>query len=250
MNEREQFNKSLDHYTREAQITAQLAERTSGVTINRSTIEKWGILYASVSMADDHLDTLGSTQDRDKLGQDLVQFLSGEEVVFTNPSLELAMEKLKEVQDDLPPQKKAIFQRSLKRTLRVTEKMRSVSDGKEFSFLRRLEGQLVMRSACAIIPERPGESHAMLDRMLTRLGRLANMVDSFFDLPMDYKNGETLVPPTIQNRLFLIRSSVKDGIFIFKSLKPSLSLVKEMGWGIYNVSKKHTGTDHLATHQS
>lgn len=225
MVENRRFDMGLAHNSRAARITGGVSEKTTGIPVPESTINKWCAFYTAMSIVDDRLDDLKLPEQRQTLANDLRLYIEEpSRVDFSDDPLLLeSMERVRDLSLDLPEDRRRMLFTSLKGILSLTEKIREETNPKRFSALRRLEGQLTASALAAFIDgeQLTDPSYPKLLKVFKKLGRATNSIDSVLDLKADYDNGEVAIEPSIKNRAILIREAFPDGIFVFSHTKPS-----------------------------
>ena len=131
------------------------------------------------------------------------------------------------------------------------EKIKTEENPDRFSFLTRLEGQFMSRAFISLLPDeyRKRSRYRNLAKIIVRIGRSGNSLDSFFDLPDDYKYGEVKIRPTLGNRVRLLKNSVCDVGYILKSVKPSKKLAGYLGCTVFGLTQNRSKKERLNTFQ-
>ena len=152
------------------------------------------------------------------------------------------MNSVRSLSESLSERKRAVFIGALRGVLRVTEKIKTEKDSKKFSFLTRLEGQLMSRALISLISDEYLETpqYTELIKVIIRLGRAGNSLDSFCDLPVDYSKDEVKIKPTFRNRLRLLKGSFGDACYLLKNIKLSRRLAGQLKWVIVTVAENNS----------
>lgn len=173
------------------------------------------VVLKAIRTADALLDATQDDTKRRSNTDNALSHLSGtaDQLSSDDPSLQDAMAALRERISQLPEEQQSLAITSYASILRVTEKLRTVTDPTEFARLTMLEGQMSARPFLDLIPDeikqRPGyNGEAGFARWLTRMGRFANAVDTAVDLKSDVEDGQVSVRPTLRNRAVLIKEAL------------------------------------------
>ncbi|EKD65459.1 MAG: hypothetical protein ACD_50C00083G0018 [uncultured bacterium] len=252
MVERATSNESVRRYIKGAHIMGAVAEATTGTPISSETLEKWESLFSSVRIVDDRVDNINSLEERQEFYKNVKMSLKGNAGVFSSDvQLSEAMNSVRSLSESLSERERANFLGALGGTLKVTEKIKTEENPDRFSFLTRLEGQFMSRAFISLLPDeyRKRSRYRNLAKIIVRIGRSGNSLDSFFDLPDDYKYGEVKIRPTLGNRVRLLKNSVCDVGYILKSVKPSKKLAGYLGCTVFGLTQNRSKKERLNTFQ-
>ena len=208
-----------------------IAEQILELSIPEQTINNWKSVTASIKVIDKQLDHIVDKETRQAYSARLAEFLTDDSVGFPDdPATQDAMARVRDVSSELSENQRTFFFDSLKIILKITEKLKNEESVKKFADLTRLEGQLTAKLYTSFLPEeyQHGEKYAKLILVFTRLGRVANNLDSFIDLPEDHKQKQTKIEPTILNRAVLLGTAVSDAAAVLKNVKLSGRLIKQI----------------------
>lgn len=144
---------------------------------------------------------------------------------------------IKNITTNLEENQKRSFINSLSGILKITEKIKTEKNPKKMVKLTRLEGQIAARLYLSFLPKefKSSKKYRQLVHAFTRLGRAANSLDSFIDLPDDYNNKEIQVPPTILNRTLFLGAVLSDGLSAMKDIGLSKNLMRRFSQAIKHV---------------
>ena len=224
---------SEDKYGHGADTLGLITEQVVGLDLPKEVVSKWKSLLKSTGVVDHNLDKISDSKVREEFTSRLVAFLGGQNVDFSyNNKLDLAMKNIMNLADGLSNDRKIFLFDALKRVLIVTEKLKTEKGISKFTNLTRLEGQVLIKIFFQFLPPEFADPKnpkcRKLMKVFSRLGRIANSMDTFFDLPQDYMNGETRLKPTVLNRLVLVGAIVADGISFLKEAKLSTKIIKHL----------------------
>lgn len=218
---------------RTTDIVRKVAENKLRISVPDSTVAAWFSLARTIRIADDLVDGEPNEELRRRLYGRAISYLSenSAELGIENTTLQTEMAGLKSNLDSIPSEQRAIFIRNLRLLLRVTEMIRRSSNPSLLARLTSLEGQITARLYISLLPQEFSQLRGYKDyvRYFSRLSRTVNALDTIIDLPMDYLEGRTSIPPTIRNRLSLAASAVPDALYVISRTGPSM--IKMFGLG-------------------
>jgi hypothetical protein len=221
---------SMDNYVKAATTLAMVVENISKVPIPEETLTNWELLMSTIRVGDSALDGISDDDQRRNFKETVVGYLRNEPVCFNDDRLKLSMDKLREMFGNLTEQRRDCLLGTFDSLLEVTERLRHTQDREHFSLLVRLEGQLTARLFLSALPDEykstPKYHHVV--KAITRIARLGNVVDSFSDLPDDYRENEVKIRPTFGNRVKLLSDSIPDAVCVFKHIRPRRDLIKHL----------------------
>ena len=225
-------------YKKIGETFAMIIKENSNLSVPEKTIQEWKVLSFSTRIIDNKLDSIVDPAERLKFTQEIINFLKGKEVDFSNEeNINKAMLGVKNLIVNSKENQGESFINSLSNILKITEKIKTEKNPRTMVKLTRLEGQIAARLYLSFLPQefRLSEKYRQLVHAFTRLGRAANSLDSFIDLPGDYHNKEVQVPPTILNRTLFLGAVLSDGLSIIKDIGLSKDLAKRFLLAIKHV---------------
>lgn len=225
------LRKSAEHYERAANTLALIAKEVSGLSVPEKTIEDWKTLLVSIRVVDNKLDHIGESEKRKDFENQIISFLKGENVDFSNDKdLEGSMYAVRTLAEKLDERQRSFFIASLFRLLNLSEKIKSEEKANKLVDLTRLEGQTTFKVFLPFLPEefRQSDKYPKLIRALTRFARAANTFDTFIDLPTDHKNKQVKIEPNLRNRVLFLGSVITDSLAVLKETGMSADLAKSI----------------------
>lgn len=214
-----------------------ITEQITAIHLPAEIKEKWKNLLVSMRVVDNRIDNINDENKRTEFVSNLNLFLDGGEVDFSyDDDLKISLNRVRDLLNGLPDDRKRFTISSLKRILKITEEIKNEKNVSEFTDMTRLEGQMTAKIFLQFLPEEfieSGEYHKLM-QAFTRLGRAGNSFDTLVDLRGDYNDGQTLVKPTPLNRLLILGAVITDGL----SFLNKVSLSPELLRGLLKTSKK------------
>ncbi|OGD87579.1 hypothetical protein A3G14_01670 [Candidatus Curtissbacteria bacterium RIFCSPLOWO2_12_FULL_38_9] len=246
MIEREGLEKSTRNYVKAAGTIAGISESVTGIPFPQNVFRQWQELMFAIRIGDTRLDDLKKQRDRIALRTTVMGYLKNNpECSIEDPLLEQAMLTLKGICDSVPDITRKKLLHTFEKILDVTEEIKQTEDSTRLPFLIRLEGQLTSRLFISLLPEeyRNSKTYPNLLKTLTRLGRVANSVDTFIDFSSDYEAEELQVRPSILNRVRLLANCSSDVFQVISRLKPTPNLIKQISSGVRETAENNSNRD-------
>lgn len=212
----ERESRSLEHYEKGARVIAVLSEGFRGEAVPEDMFKSWKDTMSAMRHSDDIIDNSTDIEARKRIAQDALAYLSGskDEINFPNTELNNSLTVLRAHLSEVDVRRQDIFFRSVKNVLKIGEKIRTTTDIGNFTKLRKIEGQISSRLLLAF----DDSVNPEYIKMISKLTRIANIVDSAIDLPRDYENGNCKIRPTVLNRARILMSAGRDGVNLCKML--------------------------------
>lgn len=234
------LNASEKNYRKIAEKLALIVKEISDLKVPEKTIEDWRILSSSVCVVDYKVDKIADPTERSEFIRNIIFFLKGKSVDFSaDKNFEKAMFNVKDLVLGLDEDQQRLFISSLIRTLKITEDMKLEKDPRKFVQLTRLEGQVFAKVYLPFLSEefRKSPNYQKLVHVFGVLGRTANSVDNLIDLGTDYADKQTLINPTIRNRVLFMGGILSDGLEVLKTTGISKELIKTLINSLKNAAK-------------
>lgn len=216
---KEKLPNSLEHYRAGAKKIGHIAERDFSLVVSPQIYDTWDTLAIVLRLADQKIDGLPSEEKRSIAINQGLKFLAGEtNECWGEWELTDAMHLFRNRLNGFPPTTRDTFMGHLKLMCRVTSIKREVKKPVGLVRLARLEGQICAKLFLCFLSDEGGPTKNFQDfiKFITRMGRVANVTDDFFDLPADYHGKESGVPATILNRLLILGGSIPDAFFVLR----------------------------------
>jgi len=216
------------------------------IGVPENIITDWKIFGRAVYIIDHELDEIINTYERKDFQKKLEDFLGGKEENFSNEDVQKAMLEIRRLSNNLEPDQRIFLTNSLLRVLRITEEMKLEENPKKLVILNRLEGQAFAKSFLAFLPYefRQNDRYKKLLHSLTRLGRVANSLDSFLDMPTDYSNRKIRISPLFVNRILFVSAILSDSFEFFKNTNLPPDLIKQL-WSNLKANKRDSKNNEL-----
>lgn len=233
IHEEDKIDISEKRYKKMGKVLAVIIAKISSLSVPEKTISEWEAFSSSTRIIDNKLDSLADPTERLRFTQKIIRFLKEDMADFStdenaDENIERAMLIVKNLTASLEENKRKAFINYLSSILKITEKIKTEKNPRRIVGLIRIEGQIAARLYLCFLPEefKMSGKFRQLTHAITRLGRVANSLDSFFDLPDDYKKKEIQVPPTFLNRTLFLGAALSDGLSAIKNVGISKDLVK------------------------
>lgn len=226
----EGLNYAKYKYSKGPDVLRSITEHASELRIPEETVEKWKKLFPSVGVVDYRIDNMQHPEERIQLAKDIPAFLQGEQInLADDEELKNTLLDLRGLYEDLSPEKQALFLRTLKMILDVTESVKQEENIGQFTKLRMLEGQLISKIVLVFLPDEYAQSSEYQKLMQTcaYIGRAANLMDTFVDIPEDHQSGQTRISPTLLHRTALLGAVLSEGAKGLSGLRMSRELMQQ-----------------------
>lgn len=235
------FNKSLENYKKAALFLNIASRNIYNENLPSHVINSWINLLSAMRIADTIIDSETNSKKRRGVMERAIQYLQSDNLSLLdiNPNLakhEQVFIKLRDDVYNLNQPKKTTFANNLLRLLEIGEEIKSTHDIHHFSYLTRLEGQVASRLVLVFVPEEfsAKPKHADFIKFLTRITRIGNIGDKFFDMASDFVEKEIECSPSIKNRLSLLSMALVDTPTVIKSLHiDQLQAIIQMVYGTF-----------------
>lgn len=218
--------KYLQTETKIPSILVTIAKTGFDINISNNILQQWTIIASACMMIDHKMDELDSFDHRQRFAKRGIDYVTGITDNF-NSDNHLLIEKidqLRNVIQDLPKKQREQFAHDLRLYAQITEKIRNETNPKRASMLTMVEGQISSRLYFYVLPDNILH-HVNLPKYQNTIKivtRVANNLDTFFDLPDDYEKGITALEPTLSNRFYFFRDALCEGLSVIGYIKPEV----------------------------
>lgn len=194
-----QHRYSSEHYSSKSNHYATALQVAFGMAIDDTTKERWSQAIRLSRGIDSHLDTAGTnTVELQHRATESLRILDSPETTLAGfPALQPAA--LGRAAYDQ-------FAHNGRGVIRLNQHIKLTTSVSRYAALRRLEGKryaaLITDLATPELAKTPEYQH--FKRLFSRIGEVANLMNSFLDLPQDATRGEISLAPSVRNRARLL----------------------------------------------
>ena len=206
------------------------AEKRFGLSISDELALKWKTIVDTGLCLDKIYDSVQNPADRRAFFDDFKNYISRQRDTFELPQPEQLAKyyqkkftgevqeqakestaQLRNVVQELSPERQERFLRRLDHFRSITEKMREEKDSKRFSRLRRMEASIWIGFFYDVLPDTITQQSqfAQYKTVIDAFARAGNSLDQFKDLFWDYyKKRKVSAKPTPKTEILLLKDTV------------------------------------------
>lgn len=225
------IEKSRINYEQAAQTIKIIAEEVLSLELPEKTLIDWKKLFSIIRIIDDRFDHINDQDKRADFVEKIKKSMTEVNVDFgEDEELSQKINELRELISQLDDGNRAMFERVASMIFKVTEKIKNEKYINKAVEETMLEGQITSKLFLPFLPRefKESEKYSQLIKMLGRLGRVANSIDTGVDLPFDYENKQVVVEPSFMNRLKFIAGVISSSRELVQNTPLSLNLIREL----------------------